>query len=105
MIRYSKYNVFSQIRDSQNYFIVNILSGNADIISKSDAEKLKTLREDKILSEDLFSRELFEKGYFIDDQEEKKLYTSKYLDFIDARERDEVQLFFIINYSCTFLHI
>ena len=102
MIKYSKYNVFSQIRDSQNYFIVNILTGNADILSNADAEKLRVLRENWILSENQFSRELLDKGYFIDDQEEKALYTSKYLDFIDTREKDEVQLFFITNYSCNF---
>jgi uncharacterized protein len=38
----------------------------------------------------------------IDAQEEEKLYRSKYLDFIDARDEDEVQLFFVPNYSCNF---
>ena len=43
-MRYSKYNIFSKIRDSENYFIVNPLSGNADILNADDAEKLEIIR-------------------------------------------------------------
>jgi uncharacterized protein len=31
-----------------------------------------------------------------------QLYRSRYLDFTDAREQDEVQIFFVPNYSCNF---
>jgi len=99
MIKYSKYNICSKITDTDNYFIVNILTGNADIITESDAEKFKTALENH---DSLFLAELVEKGYLIDDQEEKNLYNRKYLDFIDSREKDEIQIFFITNYSCNF---
>jgi len=33
---------------------------------------------------------------------ENKLYRSRYLDFLDARGKDEIQLFFVTNYSCNF---
>jgi len=42
---YSRYNIFSKIRDSENYFIVNLLSGNADILGINDAEKIEALRK------------------------------------------------------------
>ena len=42
------------------------------------------------------------KGYITDESEEKKEFRRKYLDFIDSREKDEVQIFFVTNYSCNF---
>ena len=30
------------------------------------------------------------------------MYRSKYLDFIDSRDKDEIQIFFVTNYSCNF---
>lgn len=102
MIRFSKYNIFSKIKDSENHFIVNLLTGNADILDAAEAERLKMTREDKVLSDSAFSRDLFEKGYLSDEAEERKLYTNRYLDFLDSREKDEVQVFFITNYSCNF---
>ena len=38
----------------------------------------------------------------MDSDEEARLYRQKYLDFIDSRDKDEIQLFFITNYSCNF---
>ena len=37
---FSKHNIFSKIKDSDNFFIVNSLSGNADILTPEDAEKV-----------------------------------------------------------------
>ena len=102
MIKYSKYNIFSKIRDSDNYFVVNLLTGNADILMPDDAMKIKKVQEGKPIADNRFLKELLEKGYLIDELEETKNYRRKYLDFIDSREKDEVQLFFITNYSCNF---
>lgn len=99
---YSKHNIFSNIRDSDNYFIVNPLSGNADILNASDAEKLEMIRDGKEISDQKFIDELTEKGYLAEEASEKILYKSKYLDFIDSREKDEIQIFFVTNYSCNF---
>ena len=44
-MKYSRYNIFSKIRDSENHFIVNLLSGNADILNSSDAEKIEAIRK------------------------------------------------------------
>lgn len=91
----SRHNIISQITNSENYFIVNPLSGNADILEKNLAKKLV---QNKI--EDV--SEFVEKGYFVDVHEEDKVLKQKYLDFIDARQSDEIQLFFVPWYTCNF---
>jgi uncharacterized protein len=99
---FSKHNIFSQIKNSENFFIVNALSGNADILAPEDALKIKALQNGGLDVPDELIHELNEKGYLVDSDLEYKLYKSKYLDFIDSRETDEVQLFFVPNYSCNF---
>jgi uncharacterized protein len=99
---YSRYNIFSKIRESENYFILNLLSGNADILSSEDAEKVKAIQADNNFPYTDFVRELAGKGYMMDSDEETRLYRKKYLDFIDSRDKDEIQLFFITNYNCNF---
>jgi uncharacterized protein len=101
-MKYSRYNIFSGIRDSKNSFILNLLSGNADILLPEDAEKLEILRNGETIPDPEFIRELKDKGYLTDNQEEEKLYRNKYLDFIDSRDTDEIQIFFVTNYSCNF---
>jgi len=99
---FSKHNIFSKIKDSENYFIVNLLTGNADIVSPEDAHVINDVKNQKPIEKEGFISELTEKGYWIDEVEEQKLYKSKYLDFIDSRDDDEIQLFFVPNYSCNF---
>ena len=101
-MQYSRYNIFSKIRDSENYFIVNLLSGNADVLDSCDAEKIEAIRNGEDINNKKFLSELTEKGYITDESEEKREYRRKYLDFIDSREKDEVQIFFVTNYSCNF---
>lgn len=98
---YSKHNIFSAIKDSENHFIVNLLSGSADILYPPDAGMLKDYLAGKKV-DDKFTVLLKEKGYLVDEKEEALLYKSKYLDFIDSRDSDEIQLFFVPNYSCNF---
>lgn len=101
-MQFSRYNIFSKIRDSENYFIVNLLSGNADILDKADALKIEAIRNGESFQEDGFYNELIEKGYITEESREKKEYRKKYLDFIDSREKDEIQIFFVPNYTCNF---
>jgi uncharacterized protein len=101
-MRYSKYNIFSKIRDSENYFIINLLTGNADILTGSEAEILEEIRRGDPGSGKEIVNELTEKGYLIEETDEIRLYRSRYLDFIDSRDRDEIQIFFVTNYSCNF---
>ena len=94
-MNYSKHNIFSKIRDSENYFIVNPLTGNADILDADDAEKLEILRNGGEVADKVFIAELTEKGYLADEAAENRLYRSRYLDFIDARDKDEIQIFLL----------
>jgi uncharacterized protein len=103
-MKYSKYNIFSKIRNSENHFIINLLTGNADILEPQEAIQIQELiGENKTETEtgDIYNQ-LVEKGYLSDEAEEKKLYRTRYLDFLDSRENDEIQLFFVTNYTCNF---
>lgn len=101
-MKFSKHNIFSKIRGSENYFIVNPLSGNADILTPEEALKLIAVQNGGKINDHRFLEELAEKGYLADKVAESKLFRAKYLDFVDSRDDDEVQLFFVPNYSCNF---
>jgi uncharacterized protein len=98
---FSKHNIFSKITGSDNFFIVNLLSGSADILNPAEGNMLNDLLGGKEISGE-FRESLTKQGYLVDEKEEERLYRSKYLDFIDSRDEDEVQLFFVPNYSCNF---
>lgn len=97
----SKHNIFSGIKDSDNYFLVNPLFGSADILDAREAALYEDLRSGGNASPE-FIEMLTENGYWVDEAAERKLFNSKYLDFLDNREKEEVQLFFVPNYSCNF---
>lgn len=101
-MQYSKFNIFSKVRNSENYFIINLLTGSADILGTEEANKLKAIIRGDASSEDALYGEMIEKGYLSDKSIENKLYRSKYLDFLDSRSKDEIQIFFVTNYSCNF---
>ncbi len=91
----SKHNIIDKIKNSDSYFIVNLLSGNADIL---EPEIGKALLRGEITDIDAFT----EKGYIADPKEEELLFKQKYLEFIDRRESDEIQIFFVPWYACNF---
>ena len=99
---FSKHNIFSKIKDSDNYFIVNSLTGNADILNPVDAGKVHKIKHNEEVDDPELILELQEKGYLIDEARESKLFRNKYLDFLDTRDDDEIQLFFVPNYTCNF---
>ena len=98
---YSKHNIFSKIKESDNYFIVNLLNGSADILNPAEGSMIKDFLNGKTIPAD-FHENLTKQGYLMDIKEEEQLYRSRYLDFIDSRDDDEIQLFFVPNYSCNF---
>ncbi len=102
MIKYSRFNIFSKIRDSENHFIINLLTGNADILEPEDAKKITSISKGEALNSDSLIEELIVKGYMTEAAEEERIYRKKYLDFIDSRNKDEIQLFFVTNYTCNF---
>ncbi|MFA9392324.1 MAG: radical SAM protein [Prolixibacteraceae bacterium] len=93
-MKLSKYNIISKVHNSNEHFIVNALSGSADILDETSYQQLLNPSGDLA--------ELLEKGYLVDAEEEKKVFREKYLKFLDDREKDEVQIFFVTNYSCNF---
>lgn len=101
-MRYSRHNIFSPIRDSENWFILNPLSGNADILTPFEADKVRIIGSGGEVQDQQFIGELAEKGYLIDEEAEQKLFRSRFLDFLDNRDKDEIQIFFVTNYSCNF---
>lgn len=90
----SKHNIFSRIHGTNEYFIVNLLSGNADILDEATAKAMQ--------ANDFFNSDFVEKGYVVDEEDEKKRYSQAYNRFIQERDQDEVQLFFVPGYECNF---
>jgi len=90
----SRFNIVSSIKDSDEYFIINSLYGSADII---DRETYHGLLNGKISD-----GEIAERGYLVDPETERARFRKEYLRFLDDRETDEVQLFFVPGYTCNF---
>jgi len=92
---FSKHNIFSKIKDSDSYYLVNLLTGNADILDEEKGAEVLAGNYSEV-------EEYFEKGYLADVKAEKKLYIEKYLEFTETRDSDELQIFFVPWYSCNF---
>jgi uncharacterized protein len=92
---FSRFNILSKLKDSGNYFIVNLLNGNADLLT---AEEAADMMNGAASNRD----ELIEKGYLIEREKEDHEYRMKYLDFIDRRDSSEIQIFFVPTYACNF---
>lgn len=91
----SKHNIISKIKDSSDWYIVNLLSGQADILTDEVAQQLLSGTYPD-------EQELIEKGYLSESKREESLFRSKYFQFIEERDQDEIQLFFVPNYACNF---
>ncbi len=91
----SKHNIITPLSGTDKYFIVNLLAQNADIINSNQYTQLTS----NTYSD---TKELIDKGYLVDPVKESKSFRTKYLEFIDSRDTDEIQLFFVPNYSCNF---
>ncbi len=89
----SRFNIISGLKDNSNYVILNLLSGNADIIS---AEELKALEQPNNPATATFKK----RGYLTDPEKEIISYRMAYMDFLEERDKEEVQLFFIPTYAC-----
>jgi uncharacterized protein len=94
--KFSKYNIFSKIKDSDKYFIINPLVGSADILENNEAMDLINEKYE------MYESYLSGHGYLLNEEEERKIFNKKYLDFLDSREKDEVQIFYVPWYACNF---
>jgi uncharacterized protein len=97
----SKHNIVSKVLHSDQFYAVNLLSGNADLLSEEEAKALLAGEQEQNGNPELM-KDLAEKGYLVTAENENKLYRNRYFDFVDQRGDEEVQLFFVPNYSCNF---
>jgi len=91
----SGHNITGPIRGSTAWYVVNPLSGNADVLTADEAALLRDGLPDP-------DGAFVERGYLVDPADEARRFRQAYLDFLDDRERDEVQLFFVPWYACNF---
>ncbi|MBN2610250.1 MAG: radical SAM protein [Bacteroidales bacterium] len=92
---FSKHNIISKIAGTDKFILVNILSGNADILPEAEFLNIqKGIFPDR--------EEYISKGYLIEHEHEEALFREKYIEFLESRDSDEVQLFFVTNYTCNF---
>ncbi len=91
----SGHNIVSAINDTGQYVIVNILSGHADILNEAE---WKTLQAGK----DNFPESFAKKGYIVDPLKEQQQFQMAYIDFLEQRDQEEVQVFFVPTYLCNF---
>jgi uncharacterized protein len=94
-MRKSAHNIVGKIQDSNQWYIVNALWKNADILTEAQAR-------DYLDNEIPHGEEWHTKHYVVNPEEEASQLRQRYLDFIDDRETDEVQLFFVPWYTCNF---
>lgn len=98
---FSRHNIFSGIPGTDKHFILNLLSGSADILDTEELHLLEDLKKDHPVPKEFYEL-MAERGYISDPAEEQRRFRSRYLDFLDDREKEEVQIFFVPDYSCNF---
>ena len=91
----SRFNILTKIHGEDGYLLVNLLHGQADRLDAAEGERLARGEYEN-------AADLAEKGYLIDPEEEKRRYRAAYLDFVESRATDEVQLFYVPTYACNF---
>lgn len=91
----SKHTIIGRIPDSDDYYILNLLSKQADIMDRAHAEAF-------LAGDYIDENQLVAKGYLADEKEELMRYNEAYLNFLDARDTDEIQLFYVPSYMCNF---
>ncbi len=97
-MEYSKHNIFSQVRGREQWFLVNLLSGEADLLERDVADAVASGSPPPAAYTDAF----IEKGYWVESAEERRRYDAAYAAFKGAAAKEEIQLFFLLNYSCNF---
>ena len=96
MLKPSKHNIIAPVNERKEYIIVNVLSGNADILSEEELSFLNHPANEN------FPLDFIEKGYVADPQKQDLDYRLKYIEFLEEREKEEMQLFFVPTYACNF---
>jgi len=91
----SKHNILTRVHGSERWLLANLLSGEADVLDPEVGARLAKGEYDD-------PTELAAKGYLVDPDDEWRRYRKAYLDFLETRNSDEVQLFYVPSYACNF---
>jgi uncharacterized protein len=94
-VNLSRHNILTPVHGDDRWLLVNLLSGQADLLPAEDGLALSR-------GEAPHPEQLAAKGYLVDPEEEQRRYRKAYLDFLDTRASDEVQLFYVPSYACNF---
>jgi uncharacterized protein len=92
----SRHNIISPITSGSEYIIVNVFSGNADFISEKEMNILNQNNSNP------YPQAFIDKGYVSDPIAEELEYKLKYIEFLEERDKEEIQIFFVPTYSCNF---
>ena len=97
-MEYSRHNIFSQVRGREQWFLVNLLSGQADLLDKDVADVIASGSPPPTAYADAFAA----KGYWVEPTEEQGRYNDAHARFTAAAAKEEIQLFFLLSYACNF---
>lgn len=89
----SKHTILGKIKNSLDYFLINILTGSADIVDEETAIKFKHGVYPQ-------KHDLVKKGYLINKEDEKLLFINSYCDASETMEKEEILIHFIPWLSC-----
>lgn len=89
----SRHNIVSRVKGSSQHFVVNLLSGEADLLDEHEVESIAAGAAQEAL---------VAKGYVVDRDDEERRYRAAYLAFLRGRDSDELQLFYVPTYACNF---
>jgi len=95
-LRPSRFNIVAPLEGLNDFYVVNLLSGHADVIDPTEAQALT------VANSTAHSQAMIERGYVVDPEVEERAYRRAYLDFVKDRETDEIQLFYVPSYACNF---
>ena len=84
-LRRSKYDMVAPVGNDGSCLIANALTGTAHLLSAAEMETWRASSDDPSFG-----------------PEEEAQFRRRYLEFLDARDTDEVQLFYVPGYACNF---
>src|SRR5512142_386048 len=91
----SRFNIVGPIAGTNAFYIVNLLTGHADELDAKEVAQLTRSAGD-------YAEAFVERGYVVEPVEEERRYRKAYLDFLDGRDTDEIQLFYVPSFACNF---
>lgn len=95
MLHPSKHNILSRVAGRSEWLLVNLLSGQADLLDRDTGERFQRGEYTDVDA-------LAAKGYLVDPSDEARRYAEARARFEAGQHDDEVQLFFVGSYVCNF---